>query len=314
MTYAETVSEAYGEILRECVACKAEKIRYWRQKNFQYTESSNHKEFHIYRCDQCGTGFLNRPPHARWLESIYQYSGHALTQEITLKDVLAKEDVFPNSTVDAQRMSRQAHQRNRSGNTNALDIGSGFGFYTKALKTVGYRTVSINPGKYENAVFKDLNGDQPLPIMFENYEPSEPFGIVMMSQVLEHLLEPDRSIKKVCGLLATNGVLACAVPNFNSFLVKFLGIKDNACLWVPEHVNYFTEKGLKALMEKNGLKVVKVEQVTRVPFNALSRRLKLKGKSATFVDGLLKYFQRPFSILMNSLGLGIYINMYAVKR
>jgi SAM-dependent methyltransferase len=314
MTHVSTASGIYGEILRECVACRAGKIRYWRQKNFHYTQSASNKEFHIYRCECCGTGFLNRPPHVKWLQSIYQYSGQALTQAITLEDVLAREKIFPNCTVDAERMSRQAHQFNKSGNDRALDIGSGFGFYTQALRKAGYRTVSINPGKYENEVFKKLNGDEPLAVMFEQYEPSEPFGVVMMSQVLEHLLEPDNAIGKVADLLAPGGVLACAVPNYDSFLVKLLGTRDNACLWVPEHVNYFTENGLKALMARNGFKIVKVEQITRVPFNALSKRLRLKGKAAAVVDGWVKSLQAPFVRLMHHFGLGIYINVYAVKK
>jgi SAM-dependent methyltransferase len=314
MAYATIVSEIYGEILNECVACKAGKIRFWRQKNFQYTENVSHEEFHIYRCESCGTGFLNRPPHLQWLQSIYQFSGQALTQAITLGEVLAKEDKFPNCKLDAERMSHQAHLFNGSGNTQALDIGSGFGFYTQALRTVGYRTVGINPGKYENEVFRALNGDEPVAMMFENYEPSEQFGVAVMSQVLEHMLEPDRAIHKVSGLLASGGVLACAVPNYDSFLVKLLGTKDNACLWIPEHVNFFTQNGLKSLMERNGLRVVKTEQITRVPFNALSKRLSLKGKSAAIADSLVKFLQAPFAVLMNALGLGIYINIYAVKE
>ncbi|TAK60502.1 class I SAM-dependent methyltransferase [Methylobacter sp.] len=314
MTYAPAVSAIYGDILRECVACRAEKIKYWRQKSFQYTESASHEEFHIYRCESCGTGFLNRPPHVKWLQSIYQYSGQALTQAITLEDVLAREDEFPNCKVDAERMSQQAHLFNNSDNDQALDIGSGFGFYTQALRKAGYRTVSINPGKYENEVFRNLNGDEPLAVMFENYQPSGQFGVVMMSQVLEHLLEPDRAIKKVSDLLASGGVLACAVPNYDSFLVKLLGTKDNACLWVPEHVNYFTGKGLKNLVERNGLRVVKMEQITRVPSNALSKRLRLHGRPAAAVDALVTLLQIPFAGLMNFFGLGIYINLYAVKK
>ncbi len=314
MMYASAASEMYGDILRECVACRAEKIRYWRQKNFHYTQSASHKEFHIYRCESCGTGFLNRPPAMQWLQSIYQYSGQALTQAITLKEVLAREAEFPNCKVDAERMSQQAHLFNNSGNDRALDIGSGFGFYTQALRKSGYRTVSINPGKYENEVFRNMNGDEPLGVMFEDYQSSEPFGVVMMSQVLEHLLEPDHAISKVSGLLASGGVLACAVPNYNSFLVKLLGTKDNACLWVPEHVNFFSEHGLKALVERNGFRVAKVEQITRIPFNAVSKRLRLKGRPAAVVDGLVKYLQTPFAGLMHFFGLGIYINLYAVKK
>lgn len=315
MMYASAVSEVYGDELHECVACRGENIKYWRRKNFQYTQSASHKEFQIYRCESCGTGFLNRPPHAQWLQSIYQYSGQALTQATTLEDVLARETEFPNCKVDAERMSQQADRLNISGYGKALDIGSGFGFYTHELRKLGYRTVSINPGQYENEVFRNLNGDEPLAVMFEDYcEPSEQFGVVMMSQVLEHLLEPDHAINKVSGLLAPGGVLACAVPNYDSFLVKLLGTKDNACLWVPEHVNFFTEKGLKALVERNGFSVVKVEQITRIPFNALSKRLRLKGIPAAISDGLVSILQVPFSVLMNFFKLGIYINLYAVKK
>lgn len=314
MTYTAKAGDIYGAALHECVACKAEKISYWRQKNFHYTQSASCKAFHIYRCESCGTGFLNRPPALQWLQAIYQYSGQALTQAVTLEDVLAKEAEFPNCTLDAERMSRLAAQSNQSGNGRALDIGSGFGFCTQALRKLGYRTLSINPGKYENEVFKKLNGDGLLPVMFEDYQAAGQFGVVVMSQVLEHLLEPDQAIKKVSGLLAPGGVLACAVPNYGSFLVKLLGTKDNACLWVPEHVNYFTEDGLKALVRQHGLDIVNVEQITRIPANALSKRLGLKGTPAAVAEGLVKCFQPPFAKLMNVLGLGIYINLYAVKR
>ena len=314
MTHITTASEIYGDVLHECVSCKGEKIKLWGKKNFHYTESASHKEFDIYRCESCGTGFLNRPPAMQWLQSIYQYSGQALTEAITLEDVLVRETEFPNCKLDAERMSDKADWFNVSGFGRALDIGSGFGFYTQALRKLGYRTVSINPGEYENEVFRNLNGDEPLAVMFENYESDEQFGVVMMSQVLEHLLEPDQAIKKVAGLLAPGGVLACAVPNYDSFLVKLLGTKDNACLWVPEHVNYFSEEGLRALMERNGFRVVKVEQITRIPFNALSRRLRLKGRPAAMADALVSIFEPPFAGLMNFFGLGIYINFYAVKK
>ena len=313
MGYASTMTDSYGEVLHQCVSCGGENIRYWRRKNYQYTQGAENKTFRIYRCDDCGTGFLNQPPDAKWLQAIYQFSGQALTQAITLDEVLAREVAFPNCIVDAERIGRQADRCNDSVNCRALDVGSGFGFYTQALRKLDYDTVSINPGQYENRVFKELNGDEPLTMMFEQYQADGEFGVVVMSQVLEHMLQPDRAVKKVAGLLAKGGVFACAVPNYDSFLVKLLGTRDNACLWVPEHVNYFTEKGLKALLERNGLQVVKSEQFTRIQYNALSKRLGLTGKPAALADALVKWGQKPFAWLMNGLGLGIYINVYAVK-
>ena len=313
MAYVMTTTQTYGDVIYNCVACGADKIDFWRQKDYQFTEGSTAKVFHIYRCKSCGTGFLNQPPHRQWLKSIYQYSGQALTQAISLDEVLVREVEFPNCTVDAQRMAQQADELNKSGNYRALDIGSGFGFYTRGLRRLGYRTVSINPGEYENQVFKDLNGDEPLPIMFEDYQSEQKFGVVVMSQVLEHLLEPDVAVAKVVGLLESGGLLACAVPNYASFLVKLLGTRDNACLWVPEHVNYFTKQGLVSLLERNGLRVLKTEQISRVPTNAVSRRLGLKGSLAAVIDAAVGLAQLPFTGLMNVLGLGIYITVYAEK-
>ncbi|MCX7114222.1 MAG: class I SAM-dependent methyltransferase [Proteobacteria bacterium] len=313
MASITAISASYGETLHHCVACGGKNIYLWRIKHFQYTERNTKEAFHIHRCANCGTGFLNQPPHKKWLQAIYQYSGQALTKPITIGEVLAREVAFPNCAVDARRMSHQADQINLSGNKAALDVGSGFGFYTQALRNIGYRTVSINPAKYENEVFQEMNGDSPIPVILEDFKPTESFGVVIMSQVLEHILEPDQTIKKASALLSQGGVLACAVPNFDSIAVKLMGSRDNACLWVPEHVNYFTVDGLKALLIQHGFHIVKVGQITRIPSNALSKRLGLEGKWASFVNALVKPIQVPFASLMNLLGVGIYINIYAVK-
>lgn len=313
MALTSAGSAVYGEALRECVACGGENLRFWRTKRYQYTLDSSVEAFQIWRCSDCGTGFLNRPPHADWLKAIYQFSGQALTEPVTAADIVAREAKFPNITLDAARMARDADRFNASGNKRALDVGSGFGFYTQALRKQGYRTVSINPGKYENAVFKELNGDEPIPLMLESFQDSEPFGVILMSQVLEHIPEPRQAVGKLAGLLAPGGVLACAVPNFDSFAVKLLGTRDNACLWVPEHVSYFTEKGLKTLLEQNGFRVMDVEQITRVQPNALSKRLNGGEKLSSFLESLVAQLQNPLSRIVNSLGMGIYLNVYAIK-
>jgi SAM-dependent methyltransferase len=303
-----------GPAITACVACGSTDIGHWKTKRFQYTEGSELEEFPIDRCGRCGTGFINPPPSPEWLREIYQYSGHALTGPTSLDEVMAREERFPNSTVDAARMARRADKLNKSGSDAALDIGSGFGFYTRALRQRGFRTVSINPGGYENAVFKQMNGYEPLPIMLEDYQPESPFGVVVLSQVLEHLLEPEQAVSRIASMLKSGGVLACAVPNFDAFTVKLLGTRDNACLWVPEHVNYFTVRGLKTLLESNGFKVVLTEQVTRAPRGWLMKHLPAGGPLAAVLDRLTGWLEKPLAWVMNGLGLGIYFNVYAVKE
>ena len=303
----------YGDRFYCCVACGSKSIKLWRKKSYSYRKKEEDIEFEIYRCSQCGTGFLNPPPHNGLLSRIYECSGHALTSPVTLKEILKTEKRSPNSTVDSERISRHARRMDESGNSRALDIGSGYGFFTKALRSEGYESVSINPGRYENEVFKKMNGSMPLPIMFEDYHDDRKFGVILMSQVLEHIVNPRGAVSRVAELLTDGGVFACAVPNFSAFTVKILGTRDNACLWVPEHVNYFTANGLSQLLNRCGLEVEYTEQITRFRYDALERRFPILRRVSHVVDMSVKYGQLPVSRLFNAFGNGIYLNVYARK-
>lgn len=301
------------ETIDRCVACHGTNIAVWARKPFSYTVSGSVFPFTIMRCANCGTGFLNPPPSPAFLARIYSYSGHSLRAPISLAQVLGTEEKFPNSTVDAARMVRVGLSLNRSGNRRALDVGSGFGFATREMRAAGLQTVSLNPGEYENRVFEELNGDAPLKMMFSDYRDTERFGLILLSQVLEHIVAPEKAVALISDLLDPGGVFVCAVPNFRSLSVALLGTRDDSCLWVPEHVNYFTMDGLTALVERYGFSVAASSFVTRVRPDAISRRLaRLPGKR--FIDATFKYFQIPAAAAANALGRGLYMNMYAIKQ
>lgn len=302
----------FGAELLNCVACNSTKLEAWESKTFSYTLGRSDQSFAIARCRDCGTGFLNPPPHRDFLSRIYAYSGHALRAPISLVEVIAAERKFPNSTVDAKRMVAIADGANRSGVRRALDVGSGYGFGTRELISAGYDTVSINPGEYENAVFEEMNGHRPVVTTFEAYEDKAKFGLIFMSQVLEHIILPSAAIAKAAALLCTGGVLACAVPNFRSISVRLLGTRDNSCLWVPEHVNYFTLSGLDRLLRRHGLEPIRSDMVTRVRYDALSRRLRA-FPFPVLLDLLVRYAQVPIAWAVNAAQCGFYINTYAVK-
>jgi len=300
------------EYYDRCVACHSPLIRFWRSKNYVYsTKRHASKSFSIYRCQACGTGFLNPPPHDALLKQIYAYSGHGLRSPVDLATILDKERKWPNSTLDAERIVATAHALVNSSTKNALDVGSGYGFYTRELIGRGYRTTSINPAKYENEVFKEMLGHEPIPVYFHDFSTEARFDIVLMSQVLEHIKTPLAAVRKVVGLLAEGGIFACVVPNFKSFSVKMRGITDNGCLWVPEHVNYFTLAGLSRCFASCGLRVVHSDFVTRIPCDALSRRVGLSGNR--LLQCLVRIGQKPFLKLVDRLGCGLCINMYAIK-
>jgi hypothetical protein len=89
-------------------------------------------------------------------------------------------------------------------------------------------------------------------------------------------------------------------------MVLMLGTKDNSCQWVPEHVNYFTEQGLRRLFQRHGLTVMRRDYVTRVRPDALSARIAVPGASRV-LEALVRYGQQPVAWLANVIGRGTYI-------
>ncbi len=305
-------NQLYDKPYDHCIACSSEQIGRWRSKSFAYSTGMSGVHFDIYRCRACGTGFLNPPPHDSLLKQVYTYSGHGLSAPADPAEIVERERRFPNSMVDAERIIRTTQRLLKSATKNALDVGSGYGFFTKKLVEHGYRVTSINPGKYENEVFKEMLGYEPISAYFDDFSTDARFDIVLMSQVLEHMKSPLEAIKKVSELLCEGGVFACAVPNFNSFSVKIRGTGDNGCLWIPEHVNYFTKMGLSRLIASCGLKVVHCDFVTRIPCDALSKRLGLA--ESKLLQYRVRFGQKPFAKLVDKLGYGLYINVYAVRN
>lgn len=295
------------------MACNSRNIFKWGAKSYSYTDKRDAVKFDIYKCGYCNTGFLNPPPGKELLNDIYKLSGHALLNEISLSEILDREYKFPNTTIDAKRINATADKLNVSGNKAALDVGSGYGFYTLELNRMGYRTTSINPGKYENEVFKELCGYYPVVGMFEDVLLSEKYGVVVMSQVLEHIVNPNSIINRISELMSSGGVIACAVPNFQSFNVKLMGINDNSCLWIPEHVNFFTRKGLMELFNKNGFDVVGYNYVTRIPHDVITRNFSLSRPIRFVCESVIKVPIGCLNVAVNAMGLGLYINIYARK-
>ena len=148
----------------------------------------------------------------------------------------------------------------------ALDIGSGFGFFSQAALQEGFEVKAVNPGMWENNIFKELNKFSPIQTFFENVDfKEESFDLVILSQVLEHVERPFEFLVKIKKVLKQSGVLTIAVPNVYSFLVKILKDKENGCFWVPEHLTYFSEKGLKKILLRAGFIIVRNIFVSQYP-------------------------------------------------
>jgi 2-polyprenyl-3-methyl-5-hydroxy-6-metoxy-1,4-benzoquinol methylase len=285
--------------IKTCIACGSPEISVWDKREKDGIKWS------ILKCKTCGCGFLNPRPTREWLETIYSKSGHGLTAPISFDEVLAAEREYPNATVDAARLVGRAKEllpEEKEGLT-ALDIGSGYGFFTAAALRAGFSVTAINPSVWENNIFQQMNGFRPIEAFFEDVDFTQQFDLVILSQVLEHIENPLGMLSRVRSILSPQGIVAIAVPNFDSYWVKIFK-RDGGVIWVPEHLNCFSKKSLTMLLSRAGFDVVRYQAISRFPYFYLSNRFHLKGLPRIISNHFVKLGQDIPHRIVISVGLG----------
>jgi 2-polyprenyl-3-methyl-5-hydroxy-6-metoxy-1,4-benzoquinol methylase len=99
-----------------------------------------------------------------------------------------------------------------------------------------------------------MNGFSSIESFFEDVDFDQQFDLVILSQVLEHLDNPLSTLSHVRAVLLANGIASIAVPIFDSFWIK-IGL-DGGVIWIPEHITYFSKKGLMKLLIRAGYDIM----------------------------------------------------------
>ena len=90
----------------------------------------------------------------------------------------------------------------------------------------------------------------------------DPFDVVYMSEVLEHIPNPMEMLVLSQSLLKSGGLLCVIVPNdYNPIQEALRTVCDFPSWWVapPHHINYFNVSSIKALVEEAGTRIVLTE-------------------------------------------------------
>lgn len=295
------------EHVQLCPVCKLLPRR-WAVKRY------GSDTYTIDRCSECGYAFVNPRPSLDFLKAHYSGCGHGASSYLqTSESVIAAETLDPNSTIDAKRMVGTirrllAGQHNTS--QQLLDVGAGYGFFSKEAIINGFKVVAIDFAENERQISRSVSGIDPIPITFEDLDldPSS-MAVVLMSQVLEHALDVEAWVSKAWQLLENDGILAIALPNFGS-LQRVILRENEPYICPPDHLNFFTPGALAMLLEKNGFVVEKIQHVSRVPRSTIKRR----------VPGIAAHLALPLWILVNTtlrivdfMRLGSIINVYGRK-
>jgi SAM-dependent methyltransferase len=144
-----------------------------------------------------------------------------------------------------------------------LELGLGHGYTAKIFARASERYVAVDGSSVVIERFQantpDFQGEI-VESYFEDYTPAEPFDIIVMGFILEHVDDPDLILKRYRAFLKPGGKLYVAVPNAKSMNRRLgleMGMIDdiyslNANDIALGHQRQYCRDTLKAAVERAG--------------------------------------------------------------
>ena len=144
-----------------------------------------------------------------------------------------------------------------------LDVGSGPGRFVRAGLDRGWKALGIEPSTHAAAASRAELGIEVVEGFFgpELVSTLPAADVVHLSEVLEHVPDPEETLIAARDALAPDGLLCVVVPNDFSPIQLALRSEGKAPWWVVprHHLNYFDVASLPSLVSRCGFDIVSVE-------------------------------------------------------
>ncbi len=177
-------------------------------------------------------------------------------------------------------------------NKKLLDSGCAKGYLMMAAQELGFDAYGFDISKSAIKEGKKIFGKKLFCGTLEKAKyKKEEFDVITMTDILEHLSEPDKFMKNINRILKKDGLILIITPNSDSFTRKVLG--KNWYQYKNEHIIYYSKKGLTNLLEKNGFKTLLCRANTKT-FSLNYTYEYLKRYKIALVSGI---FTKVFPIL-----------------
>ena len=188
------------------------------------------------------------------------------------------------------RRRRARFLSGRAARGPVLDVGCGRGIMLDALRRLGYEAhgQELNGSAAwhaRSALGLDVaTGD----FLAAAFEPGY-YHAVIFWHSLEHFPDPAAALARARALLRPGGVLAVAVPNFDSLQARLFG-RHWFHLDLPRHYFHFGTRSLQALLACHGFRVVSTDHfcLEQDPFGWLQSLYNAAGFPANLLYDLLK--------------------------
>lgn len=240
-------------IYQYCPVCKSEDFEnIFSAKD--YTVSG--EVFSVSECKNCTLRFTQNVPSSESSGKYYAsetYISHSDTQTGVINKLY---HCIRKKTLGDKKNLLNDSTGKQSG--KMLDVGCGTGAFLHTMNTAGWECTGIEPDETARNKAAELYGLQPLPAEELFSLPKNNYDAITLWHVLEHVHELDKYAVQLRELLAPEGKLFIAVPNYKSYDAEYYG-KYWAAYDVPRHLYHFSPESMKAMTEKHGLVIKNIK-------------------------------------------------------
>ena len=134
-----------------------------------------------------------------------------------------------------------------------LDVGCGHGLLLDEARRRGYETVGLELSRSAAAHARRSLGLDVREVPLEDFSSHEPFDVVVLADVLEHLDDPILGIDRCIELLAPDGVLCVVTPDPSSVTSRLAGARWWG--YLPGHTCLLPRRTLRELLAARRLVV-----------------------------------------------------------
>lgn len=249
--------------------------------------------FCIQQCSDCQLLLTNPRPDTKTIGQYYQsdaYISHDDTRT-GLMDI-AYRTVRTHTLRQKEKLIREATRQTRS----VLDFGCGTGAFLETCQQKGWVIHGYEPDA-DARKLAAARVKQPIINDVSDISAVEPFDVITLWHVLEHVADLTKTIKLLSRSVQVGGSLIIAVPNPKAADAKRFG-EHWAAYDVPRHLYHFAPDVLKRLVEKEGFSLEK-----QIPMKFDAYYISLMSTRAR--DGHIRYVE--------SLWAGLTSNQEAAK-
>ncbi len=204
----------------------------------------------IYRCGDCGTGFLDR--HNLFVDpkELYGRSYYAGDGRRSYLDYAAERENLSRS----YRSILSWLESRAGGPGNLLEVGCAMGFFLEAARTRGWETRGYEVSEHSSAIASQ-NPD--LGVTCADFTSPDvevvpgSYDAAVALDTIEHVISPETLLAKMNLALKEGGVCLVSTGDFSSLHASIMGRRWRL-IQPPEHIHYFSRRGLLTLMKRQG--------------------------------------------------------------